>query len=327
MPILRKYCSYILAIMFGLSLWVPPAFAQIKIDDTFTAKTSCPALESIRRGTNPGNIKVVPDQTYPVVGKNKADASYYLLDINGEQRWVGQQCGQLLSAVGASGGSGGNNVPSGKEYVLALSWQPSFCETHQEKDECKTQTASRFDANKFTLHGLFPKPSYCGVSRENKELDKPKTWNQLPPVELSAAVTTILAEKMPGFASQLERHEWYKHGTCYGTTPDEYFQDAMLLQDQVNSSDVQKLFASNIGNVITSQQIRASFDRSFGAGTGNKISIECGDGSPRSITELQINLVGEIKPDSSIKTLIAAAKNKGGDSCPKGEVDRVGFNN
>jgi ribonuclease T2 len=324
MPILRKYCAYILAIMFGLSLWMPPAFAQIKIDDTFTAKTSCPALESIRNGTNPGNIKVVPGKSYPVVGKNKTDASYYLLDINGAKRWVGQQCGQLLSAAGGTGESSGS---SGKEYVLALSWQPSFCETHQGKDECKTQTESRFDATKFTLHGLFPKPAYCGVSSENKKIDQAKNWSKLPPVELSAATTKILAEKMPGFASNLERHEWYKHGTCYGTTPDEYFQDAMLLQDQINSSDVQKLFASNIGSVITGEKIRASFDRSFGAGAGKKIGVECGDSSPRLITELQINLVGEIKPDSSIKTLIASAKNRGGDSCPSGEIDRVGFNN
>jgi ribonuclease T2 len=100
----------------------------------------------------------------------------------------------------------------------------------------------------------------------------------------------------------------------------------MLLQDQINSSDVQKLFATNIGNKITNEQIRASFDRSFGAGSGNKIALECGQGSPRLVTEVQINLVGEIKPDTKISTLMASAKDMKKNSCPSGVVDRVGFN-
>jgi ribonuclease T2 len=327
MPMLKKYFAYILAIVFGLSLWVPPAFAQIKITDSFKAKTNCPALESIRKGNNPGNIQVVRGNTYPVVGKNKTDASYYLLEIDGAQRWVGQQCGQLLSAVPGVGEPGANNGGGKKDYVLALSWQPSFCETHEGKSECKTQTDSRFDGKNLTLHGLWPQPAYCGVSSQDKTLDKEKNWAKLPPLQLTAATTQELTKKMPGFASQLERHEWVKHGTCYGTTPDEYFQDAMLLQDQINNSDVQKLFASNIGNVITETDIRASFDRSFGVGTGKKISIECDKSQPRLITELQINLVGEIKPDTKIATLLTSAKDNGGDSCPRGKVDRAGFNN
>jgi ribonuclease T2 len=327
MPILKKYFSYILAIIFSLSFWVPPAFAQIEIDDTFTAKTNCPAVRSIRKGTNPGNIKTVRGTTYPVIGQNKTDASYYLIEISGEERWVGKQCGQLSAAPGVDEPIGNNG--SGKEYVLALSWQPSFCETHEGKSECRSQTDGRFDGKNLTLHGLFPQPIgnfYCGVSSQDKQLDKDKKWTQLPPVQLTAATTQELTEKMPGFASQLERHEWVKHGTCYGTTPDEYFQDSMLLQDQINNSDVQKLFATNIGQKISSEQIRASFDRSFGAGSGKKIAVECDRSSPRLVTEIQINLVGEIKPDTKISTLMASAKDMRKDSCPTGVVDRVGFN-
>jgi ribonuclease T2 len=329
MPMLKKYFAYILAIVFSLSFWVPPAFAQIKIDDSFKAKTNCPAVKSIRKGNNPGNIETVRGETYPVIGQNKTDASFYLIEINGEERWVGQQCGQLLSAAPGVDEPIGNNGSGKKEYVLALSWQPSFCETHQQKKECKSETASRFDGSNLTLHGLFPEPNgnfYCGVSSENKQLDKGKRWSELPPVQLSAATTKLLAEKMPGFASNLERHEWIKHGTCYGATPDEFFQDAMLLQDQINSSDVKKLFATNIGNKITNEEVRASFDRSFGAGSGNKIALECDQGSPRLVTEIQINLVGEIKPDTKISTLMASAKDMRKNSCPSGVVDSVGFN-
>ena len=41
-------------------------------------------------------------------------------------------------------------------YVLALSWQPAFCEGRPDKSECRTQTQNRFDANNFVLHGLWP---------------------------------------------------------------------------------------------------------------------------------------------------------------------------
>jgi ribonuclease T2 len=327
MPMLKKYFAYILAIVFSLSFWVPPAFAQIKIDDSFKAKTNCPAVKSIRKGNNPGNIETVRGETYPVIGQNKTEASFYLIEINGEERWVGQQCGQLLSAAPGVDEPIGNNGSGKKEYVLALSWQPSFCETHEGKSECKNQTDSRFDGSNLTLHGLWPNSkSYCGVSSQDKQNDNAKNWAELPPIQLTAATTQELTEKMPGFASQLERHEWVKHGTCYGTTADEYFQDAMLLQDQINSSDVKKLFATNIGKKITSEEVRASFDRSFGAGTGKKIAIECDRGNPRLVTEIQINLVGEIKPDTKISTLMASAKDMRKDSCPTGVVDRVGFN-
>jgi len=44
------------------------------------------------------------------------------------------------------------------EYVLAVSWQPAFCETRPRLPECRSQTADRFDATNFTLHGLWPRP-------------------------------------------------------------------------------------------------------------------------------------------------------------------------
>ena len=44
----------------------------------------------------------------------------------------------------------------GDDYVLAASWQPSFCETKPDKDECESQTGDRFDATHFAIHGLWP---------------------------------------------------------------------------------------------------------------------------------------------------------------------------
>jgi hypothetical protein len=83
--------------LLSLSLGASPAQAQIKLSGSFLAKDACPALQSIRKGTNPGNVQLVPGQTYDLVAKNKTDASHYLLNIpsaSPNQRWVAVNCGQ-----------------------------------------------------------------------------------------------------------------------------------------------------------------------------------------------------------------------------------------
>jgi ribonuclease T2 len=337
MLVLAKRFLLMVIFIFSLSLWASPAYALIQLSDNFKATNTCEAVQSIRNGTNSGNIKLILDRIYPVVGKNREDESHYLLRIEGAQpreRWVAKQCGQLLSSVPGETQNPpiNNNESQRKEYLLALSWQPSFCETKPNKTECQTQTTARFDATNLALHGLWPQPRtnlYCGVSDAIIDLDQANQWDQLPPIELSAATRRALAEKMPGFASNLQLHEWYKHGTCYGTTPDQYFQDSMNLQDQVNRSQVQQLFANNLERDITATEIRASFDESFGAGAGNKVAVECkrdiDEDRVNMVMELQINLAGKIAADTAIDGLLAAGKtvNPG---CTKGEVDRAGFN-
>jgi ribonuclease T2 len=61
------------------------------------------------------------------------------------------------------------------EYILAVSWQPGFCETHPNRKECAGQTSERYDATHFSLHGLWPmRKSYCGVAAD---LQGPQTSN------------------------------------------------------------------------------------------------------------------------------------------------------
>jgi ribonuclease I len=77
---------------------------------------------------------------------------------------------------------------------------------------------------------------------------------------------------MPGTQSFLDRHEWIRHGTCYGRgDPQTYFQEALSLLDEVNGSAVQTLFASNIGKEITVGEVRTTFDTAFGSGAGDRV--------------------------------------------------------
>lgn len=214
------------------------------------------------------------------------------------------------------------------QYVLAINWQPAFCETRPNRPECETQTPDRFDAANFTLHGLWPQPrsrDYCGVDAQTVMLDEDGDWDSLPEVELSAGLRNALDERMPGTQSALEKHEWTTHGTCYGTDAEEYFSDAIDMLDVVNDGAVQQLFAGSTGKTVTQQAVRAAFDRDFGAGAGQRVRLACvDDGNRRLISELTIGLTGNIDgPDSFAGAIMAARPTDGG--CDSGIVDPVGL--
>lgn len=211
------------------------------------------------------------------------------------------------------------------QHILAISWQPAFCEGQPNRSECRTQSRDRFDASHFTLHGLWPRDEYCAVSRNDRFVDQDGDWFALPAPELSDDTAARLREAMPGTRSRLDRHEWIKHGTCYGEPADEYFADALAMLDAVNASAVRDLFASSIGRQLTQQQVRAAFDKSFGKGAGKRVRLACErDGNRRLITELTIGLTGRIDGPADFARLTLAARPTDG-GCDSGIVDAVGL--
>jgi ribonuclease T2 len=209
-------------------------------------------------------------------------------------------------------------------FVLALSWQPAFCEVNRRKSECRDQTPERPDASRFSLHGLWPQPrenAYCGVDARTRRLDREGDWSALPDLNLKPPTREHLARLMPGAHSGLERHEWTSHGTCYGTDADTYFTHATVLTDQVNASRIGTLFAANRGRHLSSNQIRAAFDTEFGRGAGERVRLVCEEGM---ISELHLSLKGEISDASRIGPLIQAAVPLS-PRCRGGRVDQAGF--
>jgi len=195
------------------------------------------------------------------------------------------------------------------DNLLALSWQNAFCETHRSKRECRNVDLNSYNSSHFTLHGLWPQPRNRVNCRGGKKvwLDK-KLYNNLQRV-------------MPAAKSGLHKHEWKKHGTCYGKSADVYFEDSIYLIDKVNNSAVAALFGKKIGQVLTKKELMQAFDKSFGKGAGRKVKMMCNKGL---ITEIQINLNGKISKGVDISKLLKSAKNaKGG--CQKGRVDKAGF--
>ena len=70
--------------LFGSAL----AYAQVSAAGTFTAKQACPATRSIRSGPSPGDTSVQPGRPYQLVGKNKPDATFLQIVVDGSRRWV-----------------------------------------------------------------------------------------------------------------------------------------------------------------------------------------------------------------------------------------------
>ena len=312
-----------------LALLSLPAYAEVPLTGTFTATQSCPAYQSINRETNPGTVTTSPGAVYTLVAGNKQPPTHFSIVIPNaqpERRWVAITCGTTDAAAQATKPT--TPTYRGTQYVLAVNWQPAFCELSPRKTECRNQRANSFEASNFTLHGLWPQPrdtEYCDVSARDRFASEDGRWRDLPQLDLPLTLRRELDQVMPGSQSALDRYEWTKHGTCYGTDARTYYADALQLMEDLNSSEVADLFASNIGKRLTLTQIRDAFDAAFGAGAGQRVEVSCTeDGNRTLITELTINLTGTIDGPDSLASLIAAASPTDG-GCRSGQVDAVGL--
>ena len=314
-------------------MFVSPVYAK-NIGGCFEAKNACEAYQSFRKKTNPGDVRLDENSIYKVLESSKRMKAYRI-QIDGverPQRWVARNCGDWVQSCTINKEQINNKKDVKKlkkknkkaeQYLLALTWQPSFCDNRPRKKECRTQTTNRYDAKHWSLHGLWPQPRnnvYCNVSDTDKGIDRNKKWHLLEPVKLSQKTAQALAFTMPGMASNLHRHEWIKHGTCYGADAEEYYADSIYLTEQINKSAVGALFTNNIGRKVSLKEVRKQFDKAFGKGAGKKVDLRCDHKG--LISELWINLSGDISPESSVASLLENAVNAGS-KCRSGIVDRA----
>ncbi len=212
------------------------------------------------------------------------------------------------------------------EALLAVSWQPAFCEGQADKPECRSQSEDRFDARRFSLHGLWPMgDNYCAVDKRLRDMDAAGDWLDLPALDLETGTRAALETVMPGTQSGLQRHEWIKHGTCSGMTAEAYYARSLALMEDLNASAVADLFAENLGTYLPADAITAAFDNAFGSDAARRVKMKCRkDGDRTLITELTIGLGAGYGQDKSLADLIQSA---GGTSfgCAGGIVDPAGF--
>ena len=143
-------------------------------------------------------------------------------------------------------------------YVMALSWSPSFCESHpDEEEQCGHKGYG------FVLHGLWPQydsgggPQNCSTT---DEVDK-KT------VEQALAF-------MP--SRSLINHEWRTHGACAGMSPKDYFALADRAFAAVHVPP--ELNAPPKAVETTLDALRAAFKRANPDLTDEMMSLHCSRG-------------------------------------------------
>jgi len=123
------------------------------------------------------------------------------------KHWLRVFAVAILSVGTVTGAMAQDHSRGRTRFILAASWEPTFCQTNQKKAECRNQSSDNHDATNFSLHGLWPmRQQYCDVSDDLKQADRSSDWKDLPAVQLSQDVKTKLDKVMPGTQSGLERH-------------------------------------------------------------------------------------------------------------------------
>lgn len=156
-------------------------------------------------------------------------------------------------------------------YVLALSWSPTYCASRERDDDLQCASGRGYE---FVLHGLWPQyrsgwPQYCGAIGSG----------------LSNSLITGMLDIMP--SRSLVRHQWNKHGTCTGLSPEAYFALARKLHDEIS------IPARYIDPEESIEVSVEEFVRDFAATNGDlerdMVSIQCGNRRGRArLAELRI---------------------------------------
>ncbi|CAM2958173.1 ribonuclease T2 family protein [Shewanella amazonensis] len=293
--------------------------------DTFVAKQSCPLYQSKNKLTNPNEVMTVPGQAYPVLellGNPKRPdwVRVTTAALESPERWVAAKCGNLESHPAKEAPARCDISGEQDSHVLALSWQGAFCELFGKgKPECKalddTATSTRWLS--LTLHGLWPNKSACGTDYGfcGEVKHKAKGFCKYPDIALSDAARDKLALVMPSadFGSCLEKHQWWKHGSCQQMHADQYFIEASRLTGLVNESRMAKLLADSSGKMQSTATLRQAFTDEFGKQSAKRISFHCSRGL---LTEIRLSLPATLDASLELKHLLARQAPELRDSCP-----------
>lgn len=319
---------FLVVLMIG---YVRPVWAD-SVRGLFTAEKTCPAYVSKNKKTNPDQTQITMGGEYETIEANRSTRpDWYRIIVPSAQpaeRWVSADCGRFqVAEINRAVGNTCRIAGQADSHVLALSWQPAFCETKPQKPECNIDDPLSYQARHFTLHGLWPNKQQCGTNyafcgdvnvQENNFCDYPR-------VELSTKSETSLAEVMPSVqaGSCLERHEWHKHGTCQADwSEDEYFDLSVDLTRQFNESGMAYFMNRRIGQTVRTEDFLNRLSAVLGPAARDRIKLKCEQGM---LVEVQISLTANLKLGDDLETLIEHAPKQIGSSCQETFViDAIG---
>lgn len=205
-----------------------------------------------------------------------------------------------------------------QHYTFAMLWQPGVCKTWTDVGASCSNIGPRSRASQeWSLHGLWASRPEVLVRQQVPD----ETWwrygcnwfepgrpplphdscSALPALKLSPAVEQRLHAHMPMANSCLDRHEFYKHEVCFGSSPDAYFSLALRLLDRVNASSFTAFVRDHRGEWVRRDALLRAFADAF-HGHSDALELRCEqpDGKrrgPRSegtvLTEAWITLRAE----------------------------------
>lgn len=161
-------------------------------------------------------------------------------------------------------------------YVLALSWQPSWCSsTGDDRDATECDAGTGRD---FSVHGLWPQyergwPDYC----ETRERDPSRRESQ--------AMADVMG------SGGLAWHQWQKHGRCSGLSAADYFQATRDARDAITIPAVFDDLARDIA--VPPPVIEEAFIEVNPDLTRDAITVACRDDA---LTEVRICLTRDLQP-------------------------------
>ena len=225
---------------------------------------------------------------------------------------------------------GGGAAGQFDSYVFSLEWTAAFCEGKESLPECRSMTADRFDAKNLALHGLWPDKSgdsshsygYCGVDAKTQSLDNGATWCQMPGLSLPAATLSRLTTDMPGTASCLQNHEWYKHGSCSGYAPEEYFTRASELVERVSTTAFGRFLTANVGRTVAAADLLAAFESDFGPGSRKNVTLSCTSArGTKALLDVRMSLSVPLRPAAELAAMLRPSSSGAGNCPPSFLID------
>lgn len=298
-----------------------PACASEPASGQLAASDACEAYASFVKQSNPGAVRIAKGQSYQVREINKAvDYGWLRIDVPGATpplRWVARACGTArletapapapaldrANQAGRRSASGSCNTPNQQDsYLLALSWQPGFCEHASfrgKKPECDAINSGKLAATNLTLHGLWPNKQSCGADYGSCDG---------PPFDLSKDTIARIAPWMPNFYFErtFGAYEWNKHGTCQALAPDAYFMKAVEAVRVVNDSEVGKIILGNIGGALRVTDFFARVEQRHGSQVANAITLVCV--GKHYLQEIRINLPLALQTGGDLRALVGEAR-------------------
>lgn len=174
----------------------------------------------------------------------------------------------LIGAVMAwsSGFARANDAPPRPfdSYILALSWSPTYCLSPKASPaQCDTG-----QPRGFVVHGLWPD----GASSRAGFCQSPAPYVPEP-------VISAMIDLMP--SKGLILHEWRRHGTCSGLTPELYFKTVRAAAGRVIVPN--QLRAPTDPVSLTAAEVEAAFLAANPGLRSDMIDVECASGRLKEV--------------------------------------------